>query len=203
MTQENNCLFCEQDQYTDANLLYENELFRVKCDDNPITKGHILIIPKRHASCIGAYTPAEYTVFRKLYEQCCEFTESQFGSVSSFEHGVLGQTIFHSHVHVLPFTGSVTDIVPEGNEHIRVIEDLTALWDELQTNQGYLYFKINSTMMLADRLLAEPRFFRDRYAVALGNADRKNWREISKDPELVRLLKSENAEVIEQWRQFA
>lgn len=194
------CTFCDIKTLKSQNLIYEDDLFYVKCDDFPIAKGHLLIVPKKHLSCIGEYDENHYQRFKLIYAALSEFLATNFESISSFEHGIFGQTIFHSHVHLLPFNGEPQDIVPEPGGYY-AIDGMSDLHDKLKDDGGYLYFNVQNTMYLAIPSLRKPRFFRDRYAEVLRNNERKNWREVTNNTRLMQTMDLENQEIVRLWNQ--
>ncbi len=172
------CPHCDLKSYAYRYLLEETKNFSVVCDAHPIIEGHILIIPKQHLSCIGEYPEDIYNEFIDLFKKVSEFLLKQYGSVSAFEHGKLGQTIFHSHIHFIPFKGKPTDIVPEGLNKLKKINNLSELKNIFKEQGGYLFFSIGNDKWIVDKSLAVPRFFRDRFAKALKKPERGNWKKM-------------------------
>ena len=124
---KNNCPHCDRTSSAYTYTLLLTEHFSVVCDLHCLEQGHILIIPKKHFSCIADYPPDVYKEFLQLYGKIEAFETEVYASSASFEHGVLGQTVFHSHVHFLPFAGSPTEIVPEGPKYLRSIPSVDSL----------------------------------------------------------------------------
>lgn len=194
------CPHCDPASDAFADALMETEHFRVVCDHHPLIKGHILIIPKAHLSCIGEYPEPVLREYEQCAEQVSRFVQEHYGTVSMFEHGKLGQTVFHSHTHFLPFGGDPLDIIPESMRYCTAIPDLRAVIDIYRRDLGYLLFSINDRMWIVDPALAVPRFFRDRFAVALGRPERGNWKTMHVDRELMEIAGRDNVEVMEQWK---
>lgn len=173
-----NCPHCNFYSEAYKYLLEQTDNFSIVCDVHPITEGHILIIPKQHFSCVGEYLEDLYQGFITLYQKVSEFLVKQYGSVSSFEHGKFGQTVFHSHIHLIPFQGEPTDIVPEGLQKLTKINNLSQLKSYFKNHGGYLFFSIGNDRWVVDKYLAVPRFFRDRFAKALNRPERGNWKKM-------------------------
>ncbi|MDO8573625.1 MAG: HIT domain-containing protein [Candidatus Daviesbacteria bacterium] len=172
------CPHCNLNSEAYKYLLEKTDNFSIVCDPHPITAGHILIIPKHHLSCIGEYPEDIYTEFLILYQKVSDFLSKKYGSISSFEHGKFGQTVFHSHVHFIPFKGASIEIVPEREAKLTRIGDLFELKGLFEKNGGYLFFSIENNKWVVDTNLTAPRFFRDRFAVALNRPERGNWKEM-------------------------
>lgn len=194
------CPHCNPDsKIAFTHPLEETAHFRVVCDAHPLIEGHILIIPKTHLAAIGEYPPDVYEEFVKLNGKIMKFVQDNYGSVATFEHGKYGQMVFHSHVHYLPYFGSSEEIVPEGMAYCTPLESLEQLRQIFKANDGYLYFSIGDKQWTVDTSLAAPRFFRDRFAHALGWSKRGPWKDMHQDPEVMRQVDTENKRVQRKW----
>ncbi|MDB4984405.1 MAG: hypothetical protein JWM20_584 [Patescibacteria group bacterium] len=198
---DSSCPFCNHEAQSKDYLLEETANFRIIADLHPLTEGHILVIPKEHIACVGDFTEELFQEFALLYEKVKNFIKKEYGNVSTFEHGKIGQLVFHSHMHVLPFSGLPTSIIPEGESHIDSTKGIDALNQTYKSDGQYLFFSIGDGNFLVDTNLGYPRFFRDRFAGALGNANRANWKEMHEDAELMALAHLENLRVMEKWKQ--
>lgn len=187
-----NCLHCDPNCWVFDYLLSESKFFYVLCDPNPIIEGHLLIIPKRHVSCVGAYTQEEYEECKQLYDKVSGWILEEYGSIATFEHGKIGQTVFHSHIHLMPFTGAVEQIIPEGNQKLQTLESISTLSDIYQAEGQYLFVSIGEKMWVVDSSLGVPRFFRDRFARVLNKLERGNWKELRKNSILLQECHEDN-----------
>lgn len=172
-------------------LLEETTHFRVVCDAHPLKEGHILIIPKKHTVCIGACADEVFAEFLPLYLQSERFLRESYGSVSAFEHGVVGQTVPHAHVHLLPYAGAPEAIVPEGSDHLTTLKHLSDLRSAFTKDGQYLFFSMGERSFFVDTELGVPRFFRDRFAKALGRSERGDWKAMEDDAALMALAQGE------------
>ncbi len=196
-----NCPHCDLASQTFNYLLEQTDNFSIVCDVHPIIEGHILIIPKQHISCIGEYPKELYEEFINLNDKVSDFLLKEYGSVSSFEHGIFGQTVFHSHIHYLPFRGNTKDIVPE-EEKIFKINDLSELQKLFKRDGGYLFFSIDKNKWSVDTNIVAPRFFRDRYAKVLGRPERGNWKSMRTEKSLMKQAVEENIRAQRKWRKY-
>ena len=161
--------------FAPEHTLLETEHFRISADDHPITEGHLLIIPKENLSCVGEFSPELMEEFTTLYDQSRNFVKDMYGSVSTFEHGKVGQTIYHAHVHVLPFDGTLEQIVPEGEKVMKAVRGISDVVDAFRKDGQYLFISVGDQARLVDTSLGYPRFFRDRFASALGKREAGDW----------------------------
>ena len=99
------CLFCNEEFYTEDNLIFENKHWRVVYDRFPVCDGHVLIIPKRHVESIFNLSLELLYLFNVL-RLTKKFLDSKFhpdGYNIGINDGVAsGQTIKHCHIHLIP-----------------------------------------------------------------------------------------------------
>jgi diadenosine tetraphosphate (Ap4A) HIT family hydrolase len=197
-----NCPHCDPNSFALKYPLEETDNFWIVCDVHPLIEGHVLIIPKKHLSCIGEYPIDVYDEFLAIFNKFYEFVHKTYGSVSSFEHGKMGQTVFHSHIHILPFNGSPTKIVPEGENNLTPFTDFSYLKSIYEKEDKYLYFSILDKKWIVDTKLGAPRFFRDRFAYSLGVPDRGNWKEMDSNVETMKKAVFELTELQRKWKSY-
>lgn len=201
-TIKEDCPHCDPDSFALKHPLKETDNFWIVCDVHPLRSGHLLIIPKQHFSCIGEYPEILYLEFAKLYGEFSKFLKSSYDSVGTFEHGKIGQTVFHSHVHLLPFSGKSTDIVPEGQERLRRLISLAELKKIYQEEEKYLFFSLENELWVVDLNLGVPRFFRDRFARALGKPEIGNWKSMHENKELMEEARKDIEDTEMRWKNY-
>lgn len=200
---DNGCALCDNKSIALNHTIHETEEFRVVCDMHPLTEGHLLIIPKKHISCVGAFPTNLYNEFFILYNQISDFIKSTYGYVSIFEHGVIGQTVFHAHTHILPFNGDVSAIIPDGRVHVKKFDDPKKLKEVFGKDGKYLFFSLHGVNYLVDTILGKPRFFRDRFAKALGVENRGDWKTMHENKKLMNQAMKETENAERKWRIFS
>ena len=97
----NICIFCKN-----LPKVLENELAYALRDIKPITKGHMLVIPKRHHTTIFESTPEEIKAVFELIRETKELLIKEhqpdgFNIVANCGEAA-GQIVMHAHMHVLP-----------------------------------------------------------------------------------------------------
>lgn len=197
-----NCPHCSVTSQAFTYIIEETDNFYIVCDAHPLIEGHILIIPKQHISCVGEYPKYLFEEFLNLNKKVSEFLLKEYGFVSSFEHGVFGQTVFHSHIHYLPFNGNPNEIIPE-KEKLFEINDLSELQTLFKRDGGYLFFSIGESKWGADVSIAAPRFFRDRFAKALHKPERANWKNMRGDKNLMNQAAEDNINTQNKWEKYS
>ena len=106
----NNCVFCNKK----FDIIYEDDFVFAMYDKYPVSKGHILIIPKEH---VPTYFDASIEIRKAIDKALFHLKEvlSKEYKPDGFNIGinngrVAGQTIFHLHVHLIPrYLGDVSD----------------------------------------------------------------------------------------------
>ena len=109
-------------------MLAETKLSLAFLDDFPVSKGHSLVIPKRHVASFWEMTTEEYADAFSLVRQVKALLQEKF-QPDGFNVGVncgevAGQSVFHAHIHLIPRyardvespRGGVRNIIPgKGN----------------------------------------------------------------------------------------
>ena len=100
------CLFCElpADKFE---VVDENELCLTLRDSYPVTEGHCLIIPRRHAATYFDMNTAEVEAATGLLHRARSNIQAEDSKVSGFNIGMnsgksAGQSVFHAHIHLIP-----------------------------------------------------------------------------------------------------
>jgi len=198
-----NCVHCNPRSFALEQPLLVADNFYVVCDVHPLIEGHLLIIPKDHISCAGAFSSELFTEFSALYKKFSDFLKSAYGSVSTFEHGITGQTVFHAHIHLLPYAGLPESIIPEGSRVIHSLSNIKELQQVFLKDGKYLFFSIGDSLWTVDTAIGVPRFFRDRFANALGVPERGNWKTMEENFELMKRAENETRSLKNKWEQFS
>ncbi|HOB89717.1 MAG TPA: HIT family protein [Candidatus Colwellbacteria bacterium] len=101
------CLFCKiAAKKISSEIIYEDEWVTAFLDVNPLTEGHTLIVPKKHAENIldlddNAIGPVFAAV--KKVTAMLEKSLHPRGFTIGINHGkISGQSIDHLHIHVIP-----------------------------------------------------------------------------------------------------
>ena len=104
---ENNCIFCKiANGEIPSATVYEDEDFRAILDLNPASKGHTLIIPKKHAANLFEL-PEETAekvlpIAKKLGARLKEGLHAAGLNVVQNNGEAAGQTVMHFHMHLIP-----------------------------------------------------------------------------------------------------
>ncbi len=114
-----NCTFCqivdcnEKQKKGEATLtcypIYETRNILAFLDNNPLTEGHTLVVPKKHARTVWELSPQ---ILAELFE-VCRAIEKRYSEIDRNHPAYLliiqhtsaeGQRHPHAHIHILPNT---------------------------------------------------------------------------------------------------
>ncbi len=101
------CIFCKiANGEIPSATLYEDEDFRVILDVNPASKGHALILPKKHADNLYALSEESAAKVLVLAKNMAEKMEKALDcdglNLVQNNGEIAGQTVFHFHMHLIP-----------------------------------------------------------------------------------------------------
>jgi len=123
------CPFCNVDS---LNPLFSNDSGFSIPDGFPVSRGHCLIIPKRHFSSLFEATEEERAALWVLVEETRQYLISEYAP-DGFNIGIndgtaAGQTVMHLHIHLIPrYAGDSDD--PRGGVRW-VMPDKAPYWKE-------------------------------------------------------------------------
>ena len=106
---ESGCELCTPDM-----VVLEDDLAYVRYDNNGLSKGHMLVVPRRHVADFFDMSAAEKSAILSLLDRAKAQVAREFAP-DGYNIGVNvghagGQTRMHVHVHLIPrYTGDVAD----------------------------------------------------------------------------------------------
>lgn len=103
---EQTCPFCEADKTTEPVPLPWNDSAHIRLDGFPVSEGHLLIVPNRHAADWFDLSPEEQRAIMDLIEQGKQWLEERY-QPDGYNIGMncgnaAGQTVMHMHCHLIP-----------------------------------------------------------------------------------------------------
>jgi diadenosine tetraphosphate (Ap4A) HIT family hydrolase len=106
---DENCELCAP-----AGVLRENALAYARYDSNSLSRGHVLVVPRRHVASFFEMTREEQSAVLALLNEAQRAIQAEHGP-DGFNIGVnvgkaAGQSRMHVHVHLIPrYAGDVPD----------------------------------------------------------------------------------------------
>lgn len=194
------CVFCDRAKFADQ-LIDEDKDWYVVATLGQIIGGYVLIIPKIHIPCMGALSSGQTKSALQMVKKVCRALSLEYlprdaaipYSVTVFEHGIVGQTIKHAHLHLLPASIDLTprmhaDFPNATFEELRHVGYLQELYG--RHPRPYLFWTNQSGKSLVCWDPPAPaQYLRLVAAELLGFPERGNWHDM--DPELDKKLGEE------------
>jgi diadenosine tetraphosphate (Ap4A) HIT family hydrolase len=125
-----NCIFCNIEQTVDKDrIVYQDSSWIAIYDNYPVSKGHVLLIPKRHCE---TYFDLNYVELVSLGVTIgvIKFILNNKFNPDGYNIGVncgeaAGQTVKHCHIHIIPRykgdmedpRGGVRGVIPEKQKY--------------------------------------------------------------------------------------
>ena len=194
---DESCDFCDRTQFEER-IIAEVDDFYVAASLGQITEGgYTLLIPKEHIPCMAELdlltTVSAIEVSRKIRDAISK--EFRFNPcfnypIIMFEHGIVGQSVKHAHLHFLPavlnlttkvlldFPGCEKDEIP----HYLYLREIYESYFK-----PYLFWTTtHGKGMICWNPPAPSQYMRTVIAEFLGFPERANWRNM--DPDLDKKL---------------
>ena len=101
------CVFCKIARgEVPSYKVYEDEKTFAFLDISPVSSGHVLVIPKKHATDIFEIEESEWNAVMKTARTIAHTLEKAFApqgiNLVMNNRALAGQAVFHAHVHVVP-----------------------------------------------------------------------------------------------------
>ncbi|MEK7190633.1 MAG: HIT family protein [Patescibacteria group bacterium] len=123
MDYNNPCLFCDKENQK-FQLIVENDFCVARYDEFPVSRGHALIIPKKHVVSFFDLKEEEILKMFSLVKEAKSIIEKKY-QPDAFNIGIndgeaAGRTLHHLHMHLIPRykgdvekpRGGVRNIIP-------------------------------------------------------------------------------------------
>ena len=101
------CIFCKiAAGEIPSEKVVENERAFAFLDIQPLARGHVLVVPKRHAERVGEMLPEDAAAVMDLVQHVTRLQARGLGAagstVAANDGRAAGQEVMHVHVHVVP-----------------------------------------------------------------------------------------------------
>ena len=133
------CIFCKiVAGEIPASKVYEDDHFLAFLDISQVTPGHTLVIPKKHARNLLEMTPDEtadlFNVVSRVTKKVESATQPQGMNIISNMEEIAGQSVFHTHVHILPRYSQEDDLKIDFIAHEPDFDHLAQLAKEISNH---------------------------------------------------------------------
>ncbi len=130
-----NCIFCKiiAGEIPSATV-YEDDDVKAILDVNPAARGHVIVLPKKHASDVFSIPDEDLSkaicVAKKVAAALKEAYKCDGVNILQNNGEAAGQTVFHLHIHVIPrFEGDTISVKWKQGE---MPADLDVIADEIK-----------------------------------------------------------------------
>ena len=101
------CIFCKiANGEIPSNTIFENDDFRVILDNGPATKGHALVLPKKHYADLFEIPEETLSGAAKVAKNVASIMKDKlnFDGVNLVQNNgaAAGQSVLHFHPHIIP-----------------------------------------------------------------------------------------------------
>ena len=184
------CVFCDPKKIKDRTIASLDGVNMV-ASLGQITEGYVLLIPTNHVPCLGALAIFQIMTVANITNRLVACLKQKYQkTVTIFEHGIVGQTIKHAHLHLFPADIDLTNRIQSDfpNSETQVIKDLVSLQKQYRNRQEpYLLCSIPSGgFLICWNPPAEPQYLRIISAEMLNVPERADWKQM--DPEIDKAL---------------
>lgn len=186
------CVFCDRKNFEERIIAETSLLYYVATLGQITDGGYTLVIPKRHVSCVAAMREGEVAEIDRAAEKASSAIKAEYGiRPILFEHGVVGQTVQHAYLHLVPakirLCGRISRDFPGRVYFLPSLEILRWVRKNIPGGRKYLFWSTPEGLLkaVADPP-APPQYLRTITAELMGRPERANrW---NMDPELDRKL---------------
>lgn len=181
------CVFCDKEKCADRTF-YESDNFYVMPTVGQISDGgHSLIIPRHHEICLGAMSRDLFQEFMEVKRDVQAAISREYGKTFSFEHGIIGQSVPHAHLQILPSDTDIFSALERDYPFYKKIDSLDALRDIYQSRRVYLYYENQQEEKFVFYMDAIPQYLRLVAAQRMGRTPRGDWKAWRSDPDCARI----------------
>ena len=189
------CVFCDRKNFEERLIAETPALYFIATLGQITDGGYTLVVPKRHVPCAGAMEEKEVAEMEEAMQKASGAIEMEYGiRPVAFEHGIVGQTIQHAHLHLVPanirLAKKICEDFPEAQiNFLASLEVLRRIYP-WEGKKKYLLWSTPEGLLKAIWDPPAPRqYLRIVAAELLGRPERANWQNM--DPELDKQLWTE------------
>lgn len=133
------CIFCKiVAGDIPSSKVYEDEEVLAFLDISQVTPGHTLVVPKKHARNLlemdETTTAQLFARVSKVAQKVKVATQAPAMNIISNMEEIAGQTVFHTHVHIIPRYTDQDELTISFTEHEPNFEQLARLAGKIQNS---------------------------------------------------------------------
>ena len=133
------CIFCKiVAGDIPSSKVYEDEEVLAFLDISQVTPGHTLVVPKKHARNLlemdETATAQLFARVSKVAQKVKAATQAPAMNIISNMEEIAGQTVFHTHVHIIPRYSDQDELAISFTEHEPNFEQLAVLAETIKNS---------------------------------------------------------------------
>ena len=133
------CIFCKiVAGDIPSSKVYEDEEVLAFLDISQVTPGHTLVVPKKHARNLlemdETTTAQLFARVSKVAQKVKAATQAKGMNIISNMEEVSGQTVFHTHVHIIPRYSAQDELAISFTDHEPNFERLAILAETIKNS---------------------------------------------------------------------
>lgn len=181
------CAFCDKNKFTNRTFYESTNFFAAPTVGQISDGGHSLVIPKHHASCLGEMDSVLFQEFNQVKAEVQDAVEKEYGKSISFEHGIIGQSVPHAHLQILPSNTDIFSALQHKYPFYKKLDALEQLREIYRERRVYLYYENQQREMFVFYMDAIPQYLRLVAAQEMGRTPRGDWKAWRSDPDCARI----------------
>jgi diadenosine tetraphosphate (Ap4A) HIT family hydrolase len=105
---DSRCIFCRIVRgEAEAHVVYQDDRVMAFLDLHPVTRGHLLVVPRRHSADLAALDPQDAAAMVLAARRLAgALRRAELGvdgvNLHLADGAAAGQSVFHAHLHVIP-----------------------------------------------------------------------------------------------------
>ncbi|MFX0017687.1 MAG: HIT family protein [Promethearchaeota archaeon] len=104
---DDNCIFCQIiEKKIDSKIIFENEKVMAFLDIFPVSRGHMIIVPKNHYLNLEVIPDDDLAEVFKIVKKMAKLVHAKLNldgyNILQNNYTAAGQVINHFHVHIIP-----------------------------------------------------------------------------------------------------
>lgn len=176
------CPFCDRKSIEDR-IIAETKNFLFIGSVGQIVEGYSLFVPKKHVLCFGLLSDKLLDEYLELKEKVDKAVTTAYQKPMYFEHGGVGQSVPHAHIHCVPADRDLLQMLMLRNYSIKekkVIHSEKELRGFVHDFGPYYFYEFNGLKMAFDVDSFEMPL-RVALANALGMPELADWKNVNQE----------------------
>ncbi|MFA5887329.1 MAG: HIT domain-containing protein [Candidatus Nanoarchaeia archaeon] len=176
------CPFCDRKSLEDR-IITETKNFLFIGSVGQIVEGYSLFVPKKHVLCFGMLSDKLIDEYLELKDKVDKAVTSAYQKPMYFEHGIVGQTVPHAHMHCVPSNRDLLPALMLRNYSIkanRKINSEKELKQVIHDFGPYYFYEFNGLKMAFD-VNSHEMALRMAVANTFGMPELADWKNVNQE----------------------